>query len=283
LSGYKLTGANGDSITFDNSNFVLNQTLTGFGIPPTSVRIDESARDGGTHRYTRRAVRNIDMPVTVLGSDAADVESKLRRLARLTQDTLGPTTLTALRDAGDLTMELHYVGGAELEYGGDTGGIEFATLLLSFQAPNPYWQSADLESFSVEVGETGRGLLPQLTKLRVSSSQAIGLINVNNTSDVPVFPTFEITGPVDGLSVSLDGEGWSFTEDILTGDIYEIDHGAGTVVGIGGVNRYDIFDTAPKFFAFPPGTSSVLVVGTNATLDTSITCRYNLAFEVVHG
>jgi len=283
VSGYKLTGANGDSITFDNSNYVLNPTLTGFGIPPTSVRIDESARDGGTHRYTRRAVRNIDMPVTVVGSSATDVEDKVRRLARLTQDTLGATTLTALRDDGDLTLSLHYVGGAELEYGAESGGIQFARMLLSFQAPNPYWQSADTESFEVTTGDTGRGLLPELTKLRVASSQAIGLINVNNTSDVPVLPTFEVVGPVAGLSVTLNGEGWSFTESVVTGDIYQINHEAGTVTGIGEVNRYDILSTAPKFFAFPPGTSSVLIVGTGATLDTTITCSYNLAYEVVHG
>ncbi len=283
MSGYKLTGANGDEITFDYSTFVLNPALTGFGIPPTSVRIDESARDGGTHRYTRRGVRNIDMAVTVVGSTAVQVESRLRRLARLTQDNLGPTVLTALRDSGDLTMELHYVGGAELEYGGETGGIEWARLVLSFQAPNPYWQSADTESFEVTVGNTGRGLLPQLTKLRVSSSEAIGLINVTNTSDVPVFPTFEVVGPVNGLTVTLNGEGWAFTEDIVTGDIYEISHELGTVAGIGGANRYDILGAAPKFFSFPPGTSTVLVSGTGATLDTTITCNYNLAFEVVHG
>ena len=283
MSNYKLTGANGDEITFDYENYVLGPSLTGFGIPPTSVRIDESARDGGTYRYTRRGVRNIDLPVTVLGDDAEDVEDKLRALARATQDTLGPTVLTAIRDSGDLTMELHYVGGAELEYGGDAGGKTWARLVLSFQAPNPYWQSADTETFSVTVGNTGRGLLPQLTKLRVSSSQAIGLINVNNTSDVPVYPTFEIVGPVDGLSISLNGSGWAFIENIVTGDIFTIDHGAGTVTGIGGVNRYDIFDTAPKFFAFPPGLSSVLVVGTNATTDTEIKCTYNLAYEVVHG
>ena len=283
MSGYKLTGANGDEITFDYSTFVLNPALTGFGIPPTSVRIDESARDGGTHRYTRRGVRNIDMAVTVVGSTAVQVESRLRRLARLTQDNLGPTVLTALRDSGDLTMELHYVGGAELEYGGETGGIEWARLVLSFQAPNPYWQSADTESFEVTVGNTGRGLLPQLVKLRVSSSEAIGLINVTNTSDVPVFPTFEIVGPVNSLTVTLNGQGWAFTEDIVTGDIYQISHELGTVTGIGGANRYDILGAAPKFFSFPPGTSTVLVSGTGATLDTTITCNYNLAFEVVHG
>jgi hypothetical protein len=283
LSNYTLTGSNGDVITFDNSTYVLNPSLVGFGIPPTAVRIDDSARFGGIHRYTRRGVRNVDMPVTVLGDTAVDVETNLRRLAKLTQDTAGPTKLTALRDAGNVFLDLHYVGGAELEYGGDTGGKTWAKLLLSFQAPNPYWQSADTESFSVTTGNTGRGLLPQLTKLRVSSSQALGLINVNNTSDVPVYPSFEIVGPVDGLEVSLNGEGWSFTEDVVTGDIFTVDHEAATVTGIGEVNRYDILATAPKFFAFPPGVSSVLVTGTNADANTRIDCVYNLAYEVVHG
>lgn len=283
MSGYTLTGSNGDVITFDNSSYVLNPTLVGFGIPPTSVRIDESARYGGVYRYSRRGVRNVDMPVTVLGSSATDVEDKLRRLAKLTQDTAGPTTLTALRDDGNVFLELHYVGGAELEYGGDSGGYTWAKTLLSFQAPNPYWQSADTESFSVTTGNTGRGLLPQLTKLRVSSSQALGLINVNNTSDVPVYPRFEVVGPVNGLEVTLNGQGWTFTEDVITGDIFTVDHEAATVEGIGGVNRYDILDTAPKFFAFPPGTSSVLVTGTSADANTRIDCVYNLAYEVVHG
>lgn len=283
MSGYKLTGANGDEITFDNSTYVLNPSLTGFGIPPTSVRIDESSRDGGTYRYSRRTIRNIDMPVTVLGTSVTDVETKLRRLGKLTQDTLGPTVLTALRDDGNLTMELYYVGGAELEYGGEAGGLTWARLVLSFQAPNPYWQSADTESFTVTTGDTGRGLLPELTKLRVASSQAIGLINVSNTSDVPVFPTFEVVGPVDGLTVTLNGEGWSFTENVATGEQYSVNHTLSTVTDTANANRYDILATSPKFFSFPPGTSSVLVIGTNATADTVIECEYNLAYEVVHG
>jgi hypothetical protein len=283
VSNYTLTGSNGDVITFDNSTYVLNPSLVGFGIPPTAVRIDESARVGGIHRYTRRGVRNVDLPVTVLGSSATDVETKLRRLAKLTQDTAGPTRLTALRDGGNVFLDLHYVGGAELEYGGETGGKTFARLLLSFQAPNPYWQSTDTESFSVTAGNTGRGLLPQLTRLRVSSSQALGIINVNNTSDVPVYPRFEIVGPVNGLQVSLNGEGWTFTDNVTTGDIFVVDHEDATVTGIGGVNRYDILDTAPKFFAFPPGVSSALVTGTSADANTRIDCVYNLAYEVVHG
>ena len=283
MSGYKLTGANGDEITFDRDNYILNPGLIGFGIPPTQVRIDDSVRAGGVHRNTRRATRNVDLPVTVVGTDALDVETKLRRLAKLTQDVEGPTVLTVLRDAGNLTMELHYNGGAELTFDQESSGTRHARVVLSFQAPNPYWQSADTESFSVTAGNTGRGLLPNLTKLQVASSQAIGLINVNNTSDVPVFPTFEVIGPVDSLVVTLNGQGWSFNTSVSTGEIYTVDHTNSTVVDTANANRYDILNSAPKFFSFPPGTSSVLITGTGATIDTSVTCSYNLAYEVVHG
>lgn len=283
MSGYTLTGANGDTITFDNSTYVLNPNLIGFGIPPTSVRIDESARAGGVYRYSRRAVRNVDLPVTVLGSSDTDVESKLRRLARLTQDTAGPTILTALRDDGDVFLELHYVGGAELEYGGSAGGSTWATAMFSFQAPNPYWQSAETESFVITSGNTGRGLLPQLSKLKVSSSQAIGIVNVDNDSDVPVYPVIRVAGPVTGLQVSLDGQGWSFTEVVESGEVYRVDHENATVEDAAEANRYDILATSPKFFALPPGTSAILIAGTNADANTQITVEYNLAFEVVHG
>jgi len=279
---YSITGANGDTITFDNDNFVLEPGISGFGIPPTSVRIDDSVRDGGLWRYTRRLPRNIDLPIIVLGTDSADVETKLRRLARLTQDTLGPTTLTAIKGSGNLTLEMHYVGGAELTYGGDAGGPIWARAMYSFQAPQPYWQSSTVESFTITTGETGRGLLPELTKLKVSSSDALGIIAVNNTADVPMFPTFQVVGPVDDLQVSLNGEGWSFNTLIDEGDIVTVDHENATVTGIGGVNRYNILNSSPKLFALPPGNSSILVSGISANLNTAITCNYQLRYEVVH-
>lgn len=283
MSGYKITGANGDTITFDYESYVLNPSLLGLGIPPTSVRIDESSRSGGVWRNTRRAVRNVDLPVTVVGSSASDVETKLRRLSRLTQDTLGPTVLTALRDSGDLTLELHYTGGAELSYGGDSGGDQWARLVLSFQAPQPFWESATEQSFSVTAGDTGRGLLPQLSKLRLSSSQSLGIIDVDNTSDVNVYPIYEVAGPITGLTVSNGTDSWGFNTTIAEGDAVEVDTEAGTVTGIDGANLYSILSPAPKLFFFPPGETTITIEGTSTNLNTRVTCRYNLRYEVVHG
>lgn len=283
MSGYKITGANGDTITFDYESYVLNPSLLGLGIPPTSVRIDESSRSGGVWRNTRRAVRNVDLPVTVVGSSASDVETKLRRLSRLTQDTLGPTVLTALRDSGDLTLELHYTGGAELSYGGDSGGDQWARLVLSFQAPQPFWESATEQSFSVTAGDTGRGLLPQLSKLRLSSSQSLGIIDVDNTSDVNVYPIYEVAGPITGLTVSNGTDSWGFNTTIAEGDAVEVDTEAGTVTGVDGANLYSILSPAPKLFFFPPGETTITIEGTSTNLNTRVTCRYNLRYEVVHG
>jgi hypothetical protein len=283
VSGYKLTGANGDEITFDNTTYILNPALLGLGIPPTSVRIDESSRNGGVWRNTRRTVRNIDLPVTVVGANDLAVEASLRRLSRLTQDTLGPTVLTVFRDAGDLTMKLHYTGGAELKYGGSDGGDQWARIVLSFQAPQPFWESANEESFSVTTGATGRGLLPQLSKLRLSSSQSLGTINVDNTSDVSVFPIYEIAGPVTGLVVSNGSEEWGFNVTIVEGDLVEVDTSAGTVTGTGGTNLYAILNSAPKLFSFPPGATNITIEGTGANTNTRVTCRYALRYEVVHG
>lgn len=288
MSNFSLTGSNGDVIVFDNNEYVLTPTLNGFGIPPTSVRIDESARDGGVFRNSRKAVRNIDMPVVVLGSTYTDVEAKLRRLSRLVQDTLGPTTLTAFREnelgePANLTLELHYVGGAELSFGESSGGREWAKLLLSFQAPQPYWESAVSESFTVSTGETGRGLLPQLTKLKLSSSQALGVIEVNNTSDVPVFPVYQIQGPVTNLRVTNGIDAWEIDGVLVEGDLLVVDTEAGTVTGIGGVNKYALLKPAPKLFPYQPGESIINVEGIDANVNTLITSSYNLRFEVVHG
>lgn len=279
---FSLTGANGETITFDNDNYLLRPGFIGFGIPPTSVRIDPSARSGGIFRYSKREVRNIDLPITIFSDDLVTVETKFRKLARLVQDQSGPTIFTAIRDSGNLTLEVHYVGGAELTWGGASAGESFASVLLSFQAPQPYWESATTQSFTITSGNTGRGLLPQLTKLKLSSSQAIGIINVNNTSDVAVYPVYEIVGPVEDLVISNGSQSFGFNSPVAEGDIISVDTENGTVTGLGGVNKYSILNASPKLFPFQPGISSILVTGSNTNANTSVTAEYNLRYEVVH-
>lgn len=278
-----LVGSNGDTIELaDDGDFVLTSGVTGFGIPSTSVRIDESAGDGGTWRNTKRGIRDLDLPIVILGTDRADVETKLRRLARLLQDRDGATRIVANYSNGDsLYLEAHYVGGAETQFGSDASGV-FCRWVVQMQAPQPYWQTSIEESFAITSGNTGRGLLPQLTKLKVSSSQTLGVVNVNNSGDVAVFPRWVIRGAVTNLVISNGVQSFSFPEPILAGVTYTVDTATGTVTNDLGQNVYSLLGAAPKLFALPPGQTTVTVTGVDATPETRVTAYYSPRYEVIH-
>jgi hypothetical protein len=279
---FALIGANGDVIVFDQRNYVLNPDFIGFHIPPSQVRIEDSAGDGGVFRHAKRGIRNVDLPVTVLGSSRADVQTKLRRLAKLTQHSDGPLVIQAqYTDGTRLTLEAYYVGGAEGQWGAEAGQI-WNRWVLQLRAPRPYWRSTTVQQFTVGQAVTGRGLLPQLSKLKVSSSQALGTIQIDNQGDVPVFPTYRITGPITGLNISDGNIGFSFVDPILAGETIFVNTETGEVTDGTGANRYSMLAPAPKLFRLPVGQSSIIIEGTAATDDTRIDAFYSLQFEVVH-
>lgn len=283
---FSITGGNGDTIVFDTENYVLNTALSGISaIPATKVRIDPSAGNGGIWRNTKRGVRDIDLPITILGSDRGDVEEKLRRLARLTQDALGETTLTAnYSDGTSLTIGLHYVGGAEAGSWGSDVGLTYCKWVMSFQAPTPFWESTTIQSFSVTSGNTGRGLLPELARLRVSSSQSLGTVTINNTGDVAAFPVWTILGPIAGLQITSGSLSFGLNAPLGAGKRIVIDTATGLVTDDAGDNAYALLSPAPKLFPIQPGTSTITVLANEGSTSTAtrISCDYALRYEVVH-
>ena len=279
---YSLVGANGDEITFDYSTYVLNPNFVGFGIPPAQVRIENSAADGGVFRHSKRGVRDVDLPITVLGTSRNDVQTKLRRLSRLLQDTSGSTQIKATYSSGEtLTLNAHYVGGAESQWGTDAG-LVWNKWVLSFQCPNPFWQSDALEEFSVTTGNTGRGLLPELTKLKVASSQVFGVITVDNQGDVPAYPVWYVRGPIEDVIISNGEQSFSFVDPVLPGETITVNTATGEVTDDLGTNRYSILGPAPKLFRIEPGVSSISVDGVAATTAAEVRLDYSPLYEVVH-
>lgn len=279
---YSLVGSNGDTIEFDNSNYVLNPEFTGFGIPTPQVRIEPSAGDGGVYRHSKRGVRQFDLAITTIGTDRADVQTKLRRLSRIVQDSLGPTKIYAnYDDDTSVFLEAYYTGGAESQWGSNAG-LTWNKWVLSFQAPNPFWESGVAETFTVTTGNTGRGLLPQLTKLKVSSSQVFGYITVDNAGDVPAYPIWYFRGPLTNLEVSNGSQSFSFVPSIAEGETITINAETGEVTDDSGNNRYADLGTAPKLFKIPPGVSSVSINAVVATSAAEARLEYSPLYEVVH-
>lgn len=278
-----LVGSNGDTIALANDgDYVLLTGARGFGMPSSEVRIDASTGDGGVWRSSRRGVRDLDLPIAILGTSRDDVETKLRRLARLLQDTSGATRIVATYSTGtSVYLDAHFTGGAETQFG-DDAGLNWCRWVVTLQAPQPYWKTGSESSFSFGSGNTGRGLLPKLTKLRVSSSQTLGLVTVNNVGDVPAYPRWVIKGPVTNLRITDGTRSFGFPGTILQGKTYTIDTLNATVVDEQGSNLYAELGTAPKLFTLLPGTQSIEVTGDEATADTEVVCYYSPRYEVVH-
>jgi hypothetical protein len=279
---YTLEGANGDVLTFDSQNFILTVGVSGFGIPATSIRISESAGDGGVWRHTKRLPREVDLPITIFGTSRVDVESKLRRIGRILQDGEGAPKLRATYlDGSSLFLSLHYVGGGETVIDSSTAGVTFCRWVISLRAPNPFWLSGIEEEFSISTGSTGRGLLPNLTKLRVSSSSTLGVVTVVNAGDVSAFPVWRIAGPAKDLVIGNGTQSFGFA-DVFSGEVILVNTETGTVTNIDGENLYARLSAAPKLFSLPPGTTGLSVLGTDTDLDFNVRLTYSPRYEVVH-
>lgn len=284
-----LVGANGDTIPLDNgSDFVLSSGFSGTGLTSSQLRITASAGDGGTWRGTRKASRDLDVPLTVLGSTRDDVEAKLRRFAAALSDRYGVPKLRASYDDGtSYDLAVHYVAGAETTYGEDAGNL-FCNWNMSWKAPDPFWVSNQAVQFTVTTSGEVRGLLAApvgqtatLSALRVSSSQALGLITIENPGDVDSFPVYKIEGPATNVAITLNGVGFTYTETLVAGNIITIDTKSATVTNAAGVNKYGFLGTSPKLFRIPPGTSSLSIEATGADASTKISGYFNPRREVI--
>ena len=280
-----LVGSNGDEIVFDNNgDFLLTEGLTGIGIPDTQVRFADSASDGGVWRFTKRGIREIDMPLMILGSSNTALEANLRRLSNLLQDRRGATKLRASYPNGEVweLQDGHYVSGATTTLEANSNG-SWTRWAITMQFANPFWIRERSESFSLGTGGAQRSLIPTLAEMEVTGSQVIGDITIENVGDCDAYPVWKVRGPVDSVTItSQDGLSFSYDAIIPLGSEITIDTANGTVVDQNGVNKYANLGASPKLFTLPAGTSEVFIEAVGSDQDTLVSLYYQPRKEVVH-
>jgi hypothetical protein len=277
-----LIGGNGDVISLDSTDYQATVGLTGTGIPASQLQLTESAGDGGTWRGTRKAMRDIDLPIVVLGSSRTDVEEKLRRLANALSDRVGvPKLVVEYADSSAYEIDVHYVAGAETVHGGESGDY-YCQWAITLRAPNPYWHSINAYEFAVSASSTAATFLPNLRNLNVSPSDTLGSVTVENTGDVPAYPVWTLTGPLESVSIGLDGVGFTYTETLSAGVSIIIDTQAATVKNSAGVNKYGNLSAAPKLFRIPPGTSTLQITATGTSAGARISGYFQPLREVIY-
>lgn len=284
---------NGDVVEINNTNpqdYFKEAGAHGMGVAATTVRVLEGASGGGKWRNTRRGLRDMVFPVIFFGETADEIELKMDRLLAIMDDTYTAPKLVATYPNGDSwEAPFHYIAGADSPIGTDSDGRHWARWPLSLQSPDSYWTSRQSVSYSIRAGSTGRGLVRTgaggLSRLRISSSQALGTLSIDNPGHVDAYPIWTIKGPGDSLIVTrvIDGKSFTYEVPILGSETITIDTKAGTVVDQLGVSRYGSLAPAPKLFSIPRGESSISVLLTNATVDSLVSMYFLPRREFVFG
>jgi len=280
-----LSGSNGDTLAIDNENYVLETGLTGFGIPAPVLRIDKSSSNGGVFRYSKRDVRTLDLPISIIANEGEDIQVKLRRLAAILR---GPVTLTVNYDSGEAFYIVGYFnGGAETQFG-KAATHDYCRWVISLECPQPFWTSVVSQSFNVSAISGVKGLLAAssgistLSRLQVKSSQALGALAIENLGDVEAPVRWQIKGPSTNVTISSNGFSFSYTETLTAADTITIDTEKGTVVNAAGVNKYAYLGSAPKLFSIQPGVSTISITAVGSDANTKISGNFQPRREVIH-
>ena len=279
-----LIGTN-DSIELDGTHYTLQTGTRGFGIPSPLLRIDPSASNGGTFRYAKRDIREIDLPIAITGYDRDYTETLLRRLANIFRDKV---RLQATYPDGSVWyLDCYYAGGGETVFG-STANDYYCNWDIILRAPQPFWQSTQPFSVSIASSTTTRGLLAgsspkSLAFLRVKTSQAFGTVTVSNDGDVDAPAIWVVKGPSTLLTIQKsDGTGFTYTTSMSSSDTITIDCEKGTVVDQNGVNKYSGLGSAPKLFSLPPGNTTMTITVSGATGDSKVLGYFMPRREVLH-
>jgi hypothetical protein len=253
--------------------FQAKSGVTGLGLPPVSVQWLEGAGDGAVFRGTRVQTRDIDIPLDILALHRADLQVKLSRLALV----LAGGCFLVLDNGNGVqwSTEVHRVGGGEYTYGEDTIGTNEFQTVLTLRAGDPYFISSQQQVRTVSGAVAGTAFLTNLVSMKVSPSQAIGSIDLSNSGDVAAYPVWEVRGPGDHfVATSPSGETLKWNGTLTAGQKLIVDTRKGTVQDGTGANRYDLLDTAPRFWTVQPGESTATASLLNTTSASQITCSW---------
>lgn len=192
----------------------LETGAMGLGVAPTVVDAAGSpGAVGSSVRDVFTLTRELLLPLGLNTSTQAEQWVAVQALRDLTDPTVGMTAegnfrLVCSSESGTRHVTLAYLSGLEGE------GQELPwrdRVVMSTIAPFPF--AEDREETTREF-RLGTGVVPFLDTAgtdnpwgtrRLSPSTVIGEgMNVNMTSAVPVYPTIEVTGPVDSVLIESD-------------------------------------------------------------------------------
>jgi hypothetical protein len=198
--------------------YTLAEGVSGLGAAPYVLTSDPHPRGGARLRHVQPQPRTIVWPVLVKGSDHTVFTANWRRLGRAFTRTLrlGPdgtrtagTLEVARPDGSRRTIAVYYQDGWD-GLGRVATGITWDSAVVTLWCEDPYWVDTRPVMVHREQGVGEDFLQPYPS---VSSSQVLGATVVTNPGDIPVWPTWTITGPASLVTFTRTDTGESFVID----------------------------------------------------------------------
>lgn len=261
-----------DAVFDTGTGVQVTSGVAGLGLPPVSLQWVEGAGDGATLRGRRVPARDIDLPLMVKADDRAGLKDLVRRLSLM---LAGTCTLSFVEDGGEAwSTDVVRVGGGEYIYGVDTIGETELFTVVTVRAGDPYFTSNNTQYATIKKF-TGRGLLPKLGNLKLTSDQAFGSVTLTNTGTTGAYPMFTLQGPGSNFqAISPLGEKLIWSGTLTASDTLTFDFKRGTVTDQTGANRYSELAPAPRFWQIPPGTTTAIASMDNTTTATTMTLSW---------
>jgi hypothetical protein len=198
------------SNTSEELGYFTTYGISGWGSTPFEYIADAAARGGEIVRFVRSNPSRITWPLHIWGDTHLEFIQRYRQLRRafmMTAHRGEPAWLTVYRPDGSARkIAAFYEDG----FGGEAGQMNIsASPVLTLYCPDGAW--VDLEE-TVVTRQYASGpsnfFSPFLT---VTNSSVLGLTDLDNTGDLPAWPTWTVSGPMTSLVATNLSTSQSFT------------------------------------------------------------------------
>lgn len=254
--------------------------------PPAEASEDEvPGQPGARVRDVRHGVREFVLPLRIgVFPTAAESRTALRALVATMDPTRGEGRIRVSdTPTGDVReIRCRYSAGLGVdEVLGETSMPTWTRAAVAFRATDPYWYDTSPTVLEFGIGETP-DFFPILP-IRLSSSEVLADVSIDNRGDVATWPVWEISGP-GGPPVAIrhlgTGRATVIDASLLAGQTIIVDTrpGAKTVTREDGTNLYPALTLASSLWTLRPGSNPIRVEMGGSNLDSRVRLRYRPAY-----
>lgn len=268
----------------DGSVYVLNGSvgiepqLGAQGLDGPTLDIAEytpAGWDGSIATQVSAETREVFLPLLLSADTLLNLRDLKHSLLAFLNPYLGQVTLRAtLPDGRSRLIDGIYRSGIDGVMDGDSWWVKRQKVGVVLRCGQPFWRSGT--DWTVEWKQTtdAAALLPILP-LAPDNSNALGASNpITVDGDVPTYPVWSITGPLESVTIQDTGAGQSFTltASIGAGETWVVDtrRGRQAVYDDTGARQRSALNAGAQLFPLRPGVTVIETTITGASAGASV-------------